>query len=478
MTVRSESNSHAATSVVAQRPMGLLVVRESDQWDMELFNAMREQTYLQHRGVPEIEAIRQAGLAPLEDDSFTIEVTGDAVPQRIIVEHMVVGTSKAILFYYGGYWHLWSRASAASVGKDGVNDFTAILIDVVKRVRPLNLYAANFSRLIRSQSQGNRLQADLDGNVDVVWAGSVPFHFTGPSAQVGMMMFSMFSMVASMERDWIVQRLLTGRIAKWRRGEWPFGAATIPHGYMLDGDHRLVPNPELRASVREMLIILSNPETPNGEKVRQLSRAGVYSMRKHRRLGERIPVGAMRGVDSLVASLYAWAPLYVQGEYLWRMANVFRDLEELAGVPVVRDERIKNDLGEMQMLYKIPLLDDGWAEPEVLSAFSTTAADYMAWLVQRGATDVRPIADTIETASVDPALHIRILNPDRARWADAAQRERRSRARSKKTIAPLAGRNWVDGDWHYELQVVSRKSYRLVRWPLRNGRSVQIGVDQ
>lgn len=210
------------------RVLGLYVIRESDQWDLELFNAMREQTYLSHRAIAAVDAIRQVGLEPLRGDSFPVTLTDDVgvtTTTEVHVEVLRNGSTKARLFFFGGYWHLWSQASAASVGNDGVNAFTSILIEVIQRLRPFNLYAANFSRLIRSQPQGSRLAAAIEGNVDHLHAGTLRLTFVGPEGQVGFMMFSMFSLVASMERDWIVQRLMAGRISKWRRASGLSGRA-------------------------------------------------------------------------------------------------------------------------------------------------------------------------------------------------------------------------------------------------------------
>ena len=461
----------AVASMQSIRATGLFVVRESDEWDLELFNAMREQTYLNHRAVAEVEAIRKVGLAPLEGDSFEVAwETADGRPRstRVIVETIKKGNTKAVLFFFAGYWHLWSRASAATVGGEGVNDFTAILIEVIKRLRPTDLYAANFSRLIRSQTQGSRLQSVLEGNVDAIHAGSVTFPLTGQQAQIGLMMFSMFSLVASMERDWIVQRLLAGRVAKWRRGEWPFGKGTVPFGYYVDPNtHKLCPDPDARDAVREMLMVLSK-DSPPSQLVKELNRAGVVSMRKHRRLKEHVPAGATTSPNALVDSLYAWAPLWCQGEYLFRVTNVFPGMEELAGVPIVRDPRNPGDLGEMQMLYQVGVPEDGWAEPEILAAFAEkAAANTLHMLENRKRTNLRPLAADVAQSSANPALHVHVLSPQNTRGLDRKTRNRRAAARAKGRISALAGRTWTDGSWRYELHVCRTDMYKILRWPLR-----------
>ncbi|MEZ0579288.1 hypothetical protein [Nocardioides sp. MH1] len=460
---------HNPPDQAPHRATGLFGIRESDEWDRQLFDAMRQQTYARFRHVPEVQAIIAAGLAPLDaPDSFEVTFQPDGqepITETVVIEHLSRGSTKAILFHHRDYWHLWSQASAAKTGDQGINDFTAILIDVIERIRPLNLYAANVSRLVRSLSQGHRLQAALDGNVDTVWAGDLPFAFTGPHKVVGSMMFSMFAMIASMERDWIVQRLLAGRIAKWRRNEWPFGKNTIPFGYRLDDARRLVPDPELRPTVREMLMILSNYDTPPSELVRQLNRIGVTGMRKHRRLDINMPAGALASPDSFITSLYAWAPLWIQGEYLWRVSNAFADMDEIAGLPVVRHPNNDEDPGEVQMLYCPGVPDNGWAEPEILASFAAAATARTKRLKSNDRTPPRPLSPTVSNSSADPVLHSQLMNSLHARLLDNTHRDRRRAARAQQRIAPFAGREWTEGEWHYELQVLHTGTYRLIRWP-------------
>lgn len=446
------------------RALGLFVVRESDEWDRELFNAMRENTYIPHRGVAAVEAIRKAGMAPFSTTGeFTVK-TKDG-KQRVIVEVIRQGRTKAILFCYQGYWHLWSQASATKEGDKGVNEFTAIMIEVIKRLRPREMYAANFGRLVRSQKHGNLLQAALSGNVDTLWAGGFQIQLSGEFAAMGMMTVGMFSTIASMERDFIVQRLLAGRIAKWRRGEWAFGHGTVPFGYMLNANKQLVPDLSKRDMVREMLLILGSTDAPS-EKKRQLNDAGVMSMRAHRRLKGHVPVGAMQASSALISSLYAWAALWCFGEYLFRVENVFADMQELAGVPIVRHKGMRrSDMGELQMLYKPGVPEGGWAEPEVLQKFLEQAiATSSVMVADHRRTEQRPLSKAIKAQSANADAHRKVLNPNYMRALDHETQRRRSGSRAKRRITALTGRFWRRNGYHYELQMGGANLYRLVRW--------------
>lgn len=450
------------------RPQNLFVVRESDEWDLVVFDAMREQTYQPYRSDPTVEAVRKLGLTPFDcQGTMIVEESlpdGTAARTNVLVETLRRGRTRALLFCYAGSWHLWSQASAVSLNADRVQEFNDILMSVITRLRPCNLRAANFSRLIRSQEQGGLLMNACSGNVDVVWAGSMKFAFTGPEANVGKMLFSMFAMVASMERDWIVQRLQAGRIAQWRRGEWPLGSSTVPFGYRLDkASRRLVPDEELRPVVREMICILAAGGTPRSI-VERLGAVGVTTMRKYLRFGRKVTVNSVHNPSSLVASLYAWAPIWINGEYLFRLSCPFTGLDELAGVPVVRESDNPDDAGELQMLVKVALPVGGWAEPALLLSLRDTAIRHMSSLSRAYRVESRPLSEPVRGATADLTLLEQLLTPNNAAGRGSDWR-RRTGGRAKASASPFAGRRWSDDSYVYELRAANREKYQLWRWP-------------
>jgi len=454
------------------RVRGLVLCRESDERDDEQFDGVREQTYQQQRHVPALEAVRQLGMSPMEGhDHVVVTETlsdGSVREQRVFIETLHEGRTRAILFCYEGYWHLWSQSSAAKMTDDGVNDFTQILVKVILRLRPFTLYALNISRLIRSQRQASVLQTAMFDNVDSIVAGSFEFALTGPNAGVGIVLLTTLAMASAIERDAIVQRTSAGRIAKWRRGEWPFGVSTVPFGYVCNRSGRLEVVDSLRPMVRQMLLVLAG-DAPPAEMRRQLSRAGVLTMRKHRSYGRQVNVEALSNPSQLITRLYAWAAVWSEGEFLFRLGNSFPGIETLNGLPVMRHH--PGDRGEFQMLSVVPVPEGGWAEPKVLRAFQVKAREHSQALLQLGRTPVRPLSATVEQSSNNAQLHAGLLNPQRAAGNDRDSQTRRDGARAKRTVAPLAGRRWSVDDWQYELQVVQSGRYRLFRWPasLRRG---------
>jgi DNA invertase Pin-like site-specific DNA recombinase len=449
---------------VTPRALGLFIVRESDEWNLEMFNAMREQTYAAHDDKDDVRAVRELGTTPMSSSTFKLR---DGT--EVVVHPLTRGNTTAFLFKVGDYWHFWSMASATKRDDDGNNEVTDLIIEQLALLRPVNVYVHNVSRLVRDRAQGARLQAALDEHVDVVWAGSTPFHFSGEMAAAGAMMFSMFAIVASMEREWIVQRLLAGKVAKWRRGEWMPGPNSVPVGYVLDPKTRqLVVDESQRPLVLEVLKVLAYGVTP-AQMQRDLDKAGLLTKNNHRRLGVKVPVGTMISPEGLVNSLYSFASVWCDGEYLFRHTNAFKDIESLAGVVIARDHSIENDPGELQLLCKVSLPEGGWAPPELLDAVVLAARRNSARLVRAGHTEMRPLTSEIENTSANLGLHQDLLTGDRMRATDPDAR-RRFKSRAMELIAPFTGRGWRDGGYWYELRSGPNETYTVVRWPLRGER--------
>jgi DNA invertase Pin-like site-specific DNA recombinase len=446
------------------RALGLFIVRESDEWNLEMFNAMREQTYAAHDDIDDVRAVRELGTLPMSSNTFKLK---DGT--EVFVHPLSRGNTRAYLFKVGDYWHFWSMASATKKDDDGNNEVTDLLIETFSLLRPVNVYVHNVSRLVRDRAQGARLQAALDEHVDVVWAGSTPFYFSGEMSAAGVMMFSMFAIVASMEREWIVQRLLAGKVAKWRRGEWMPGPNSVPVGYTLDPKTRqLVVDEGQRWIVEEVLKVLAFGVTP-AQMQRDLDKAGLLTKNNHRRLGVKVPVGTMISPEGLVNSLYSFVSVWCHGEYLYRHVNAFKDLNALSGVVIARDPSKEKDPGELQLLCQVPLPAGGWAAPELLEAVVVAARRNSARLVKSGHTEMRPLTQEVENTSANSDLHQDLLTGDRMRATDLEARRRFS-SRAKEHLAPFTGRGWRDGNYWYELRSAPYEGYTVVRWPLRDER--------
>lgn len=508
--------------VLGYRVLRLFVNRESDEQDRLMFEGMTAQTYQPHADDPKVAPILALGLEPLDARGSVVVTGADGSEETVLVERITRGRTVAVLFSYRGYWHLWSMASAATETEAGLNEFTQILIEVIERLHPIEVIAANVSRLVRSDHQANLLQAAMYRRVDVVVAGNVRFEFSGANSHVGRLLFAVLAMMAAMERDWIVQRVTAGLIARWRRGLWPRGKQFVPFGYTLTNEGHLVPRPELRENVRQMMLVLSSDAAPS-EKQQQLARLGVMTQRG-KRGARQSSVDALSDPVALERRLNACAAIWIQGEYLYRHRNPFRDLSEMAGVPIQRHDPATvtamehelslaalaetlnpagpaaqmlraelehdalehldahpagpggepaglRDSGELQMLCRVPVPDGGWAEPEVL--------DRYAAYVQRLARDAvrnrpsrrpRPLSKDVEADSVNPGLHMHMLPTRVMRAGSWSTTTGRQSAQGKAHIAPLTGRRWSDDSYEYEINIAANNKYAVRRWPVGTDR--------
>lgn len=449
------------------RARDLVVVRESDEQHLEMFNAMRELTYLNLQEHPAAEAIRKAGMKPW-DGNFTVEWESDgAVSHREVeVTKLRHGDTKAILFQFEGFWHMWSMASAAKMSAGGYNNFTRLLIEQLQRLRPETVHVANLSRLIRSEREASRLaERGLRDNVDRIRANELTFELSGPYAWVGFMMLTVMGWCAATERTAIVQRLLAGRIAQWRRGEWPLGRAVVPFGYTYDKKlKRLLPDETKRDAVREMILVLIS-DAPPSLKAAQLDEIGVRPFRKSPRGDRYVAFAARKRPASAIETLMQWASIWVSGEYLFRFTNNL-ELDELSGLRVARFPGLTDDNGEFQMLFKVNVPENGWCEPDLLDAFARKALAHSGDLLASKDKKLRPLSEVTATTATRPDLLRGLASPEALSRQETGPRSRRHAARARKMIQPLVGRNWISGDWFYELHTGIRNTYRILRWPL------------
>lgn len=446
---------------VPDRPAAMFEVRESDHNDQVLFAAMIEQTYSPFLTNPWVAPVVEAGMALMrgaDEHTFIVHSPdqGD-LSIKVLISRVRRGRTVVVTFQLGPFVHVWSMSSAASTNHGGDNDFTAILIDRIREIRPQVLVAANISRLVRSDQEGGLLLKVLPDHVDEVWAGQLVMKLVGEGSEYGRMMFSVLGSVAAMERNWIVTRLMTGRVAAWRRGEWIYGKQAVPFGYRLDEDRRLVPIPEMRDKVRQMLLILGNDEAPSLI-VRRLVDMGMTMKR-----GDRLMADSYRAHNNaraVVDSLLAWVPLWVAGEHVWRFSSPMRDAHGYAGVPVV-DSGEPGTRAELQLLLRPGVPNGGWAEPTILDRAMSAARSRFAECVRtRQRERELPLGAHVREISSDPDLHESVLGPTNEGRRPAKNNPRR---RGTRKVAPFSGYAWRCADEHFELKSAPAGRYQIVR---------------
>lgn len=137
------------------RVENLVVARESDTNDLPLLEGMVAQTLERHRSsLRGVDRLLELGVSPVRDEAVRRSVGGH--------EHNRHG-SRAVIFSVEGTVCLYSRGSAA---KDETetreNGFVQILCDTINELRPVNIYVATFSRLVRSFRQASPVQAAIE----------------------------------------------------------------------------------------------------------------------------------------------------------------------------------------------------------------------------------------------------------------------------------------------------------------------------
>lgn len=443
-------------------------VRESDQYDRLLFDGMRQQTYEPYRDNPWVRAVLDEGMAPMTakgSHPFTVRFhSGEVVKLDVLIERIHRGRTTVIRFQVGPYVHLWSMASAASSNAEGDNDFTGVFIEDIKVTRPQILVAANISRLVRSDQEGGLLLKVLPDHVDEIWAGQAALKLVGEGSEYGRMMFSVLGAVAAMERNWIVTRMMTGRVAAWRRGEWLFGKTTVPFGYRLDGK-RLVPDPELRDRVRDMLLVLGDDVAPSLT-VRRLADLDVPTFRPRSKTSLATSVRARNNPRAVVDSYLAWVPLWVAGEYVWRFTSPMRGVQEFAGAPVVHGDAQRLGRGEVQLLMTPGVPDGGWASQDILDRVALVARDRFAEQVDGKEREAElPLAEMVRSQSSAPDLHDAMLGVNNTSRRPPVHSPRK---RGTKTTAPFSGFSWTDQSGAYEIKVHPHGRYAIVRHDIQS----------
>ena len=344
------------------RPLALVIVRESCKYDRLLLEGMLGQTLaLARKELPGVDVVESWGLRPLYDP--------ESLRDEVDIVELRQGSTRAVLFCYRGVLYLYSEGSAHETDALGNNGFTLIICETIRRHRPREIWAATFTRLVRSQEQGGLLLHSCVGNVDAVRTNGLTISLVGETAEFGKQMFSFFANVSSAERTAIVQRLTCGTANKYLRGEWVQGYNSTPFaGYVYDPKtkHLRIASTEAEL-VSRALPVLADSTTSATRAVLELSRLGVTA--RGSRAGERRPLHTLKNHESAYRNLLRWAPLYATGQWGVSVVNPFPGVRHYGGLDVVLpDDAEEGDPGRLMFTYDLGLPEGGWAGTDVLSA--------------------------------------------------------------------------------------------------------------
>ena len=363
---RPSRAADGALAPLADRARVLVVCRESNEFDTVLMDAMVQQTLHYVPDHPAVHQARELGLKPLlTPDSLLPGVN------RVVLKR---GRAVATLFEIDGHFFLYSMTSAAKSNSSGENDWTNICVEVLSALRPIAVYVASVSRLVRSFEHTGTLLSSISKNVDVIHAGLTIMRMRGQEAEMGHIMWAMLATVATSERNLIVQRLTAGVVAKYRRGEWIKGKGAIPLGYRLDPTSRtLVVDPDAQPALELAWTLMADPAVPSWKILQRLGDLGVSSPLARQRYGEDATVANLVDAETYLEQLRRWSRLYLTGEHITRWTNPFEGVPHIAGMPVHPTE---DGRGELRFAYAFerPDIDPGLIQAG-LDAQKTRAAN-------------------------------------------------------------------------------------------------------
>jgi len=286
-----------------------------------------EQTLAHVADRPATAVARELGIRPV------LEGSACGVP----VWPITCGRAKAVLFEIQGDFFLYAMTSAARTNEAGENDWTVLLGAVVEALRPEIVQVATLSRLVRSLQHSSLVLHSMSRHVDEVRAGNTVMRLRGEGQEAGQIMWTMLSMVAASERNLIVQRLTAGTVAKYRRGEWILGRASVPLGYALDAAGRLVVDPAQAPALRQAFAWMADPHLAGWEIVRRLGDLGVTAPHTEQRHGPGSTVADHTSPEAYIDQLTRWSGLYLTGTHVTYRLNPFEGAQHIAGMPVIRE---------------------------------------------------------------------------------------------------------------------------------------------
>lgn len=331
----------------------LVVVRESPQYDNILLEGMIGQTVGRLLHLPGADEVLAAGLSPVVGPSPFREFR--------IRKHR----TNMVLFAHCGVLYMYSQGSAAAANtNDHENAFVELLVDVIEHYRPVNMYVATFSRLVRSTEFAGRLQRAVNRNVDVVHYGEQQLR---PRTPDGKIMWTMLALLADMERDLIVQRLFAGLCTAYQRGMWILNEEAVPPGYVFDPETRLVhPDPEMVEPVRALLTMMGDPTLTARRVLDEAGGMGLSSAKVRRLYGQDATFTDVSRADSKLASLVDWIDTYETGRTTITYSNPFPGATSFGSLKV--EGAGPHEPGVVRFTFDWGLPEGGWASPDVFEA--------------------------------------------------------------------------------------------------------------
>ena len=353
---------------MASEIVRIFVIRESDRYEGRLLGGMLDQTLAPHRELPGVKQALELGLEPfLSPEKF------DATERR-------GNRHRAVLYALeGSLFVLWA-GSAAGDDRTRDNPFVNTLAELVRRYRPNELLASNFSRLVRSDLYSPKLKIELQEIGCKVRVREVDLDMAEATSSL---IWDMMSFMTSQERDAIEMRLALGQVYKAsQEGAPPIDKRNLPLGIKWQDDQLVVDDrPEVRERVYYLISVLARDCTAR-EKIEALDEIGLTNtvIQRYYQGDEaevepsRGTIGDVRGPSTVINTLGRRYELYRYGRWTFRRKIPKVSLSEFGGFPVEVETIQRKDGSSYEQHYVVMNFDigvpeDGWAPEQLFDAW-------------------------------------------------------------------------------------------------------------
>lgn len=345
----------------------LYVIRESAEYAWMLMVKMIEQTLWPYRADPTVEAALQHSVTPLTKTEDGLRLRAQLGVRAL---HSRGSRSKelGVLFRIGEDRFLYALTSAGKSTYEGDNEFTTVLSDILREVRPAELVSGPFSRLARRMDLAAQVLPVLKDGRTTVFTYETPSGMDLTTAG-GEAQWDALAKAAEWDYRATLTRLLTGVVYELKNNRFPRAALSLPPGYVKDdGTHRnaVILDPAARATVRS-LIELAASDKQEVEIADELAKLGMTSRQPgHVKSGKALPVNEVAQPARLVSVLFEHLPVYLDGTYRFQHEMTIPHLDEFHGLPVHR--HAPEDYGYITVDLKFGMPDGGWHDREVIEA--------------------------------------------------------------------------------------------------------------
>lgn len=162
---------------------------------------------------------------------------------------------------------LLSLGSARKLDEKGDNAFVEALAGIIETGEYSHVVTTSISRLCRSTIAASRLQGVLQDFRVALLIGGQEIKVWTRDGQLHWMFLTWF---AEFEAYQIEVRLLAGKLSRLEAGQWTLGFAPPP-GWTLDGDKRVILDPEVAEAVRWVVMQVNRGRTDFGQLAREVA---------------------------------------------------------------------------------------------------------------------------------------------------------------------------------------------------------------